>query len=179
MQRKELGIAVIGSGRIGTLRATLAAHPFAHDYLAVADRDRTRASSRKNRGQFHSGNNLEVMSRPEVNAVVVSTIEVEHTLPILQALELGSRCWLKTARVRFRRSRPHHRGSPIRSRASRRLQPPFQKRYLAGNRSSTAARPHHSGAARPTALALAGHADVKAPARPTPALFRVSFITSI
>ena len=91
MQRKELGIAVIGSGRIGTLRATLAAqHPAVH-FLAVADRDpeRARKLAEKVGAQFHSGNNLEVMSRPEVNAVVVSTIEVEHTLPILQALELG------------------------------------------------------------------------------------------
>ena len=91
MQRKELGIAVIGSGRIGTLRATLAAqHPAVH-FLAVADRDpeRARKLAEKVGAQFHSGNNLEVMSQPEVNAVVVSTIEVEHTLPILQALELG------------------------------------------------------------------------------------------
>ena len=38
-QRKELGIAVIGCGRIGTLRATLAANHAAVKFLAVADRD--------------------------------------------------------------------------------------------------------------------------------------------
>ena len=91
MQRKELGIAVIGSGRIGTLRATLAArHPAVH-FLAVADRDpdRARELAGKTGAQFHTGDNLEAISRPEVNAVVVSTIEIEHTLPIMQALKLG------------------------------------------------------------------------------------------
>jgi predicted dehydrogenase len=90
-QRKELGIAVIGSGRIGTLRATLAADHHAVRFLAVSDRDpeRARALAERTGAQFHSGDNLEVISRSEVNAVIVSTIEVEHTLPILQALELG------------------------------------------------------------------------------------------
>ncbi len=91
MQRRELGIAVIGAGRIGTLRATLAAaHPAVH-FLAVADRDpeRARTLAGKTGAQFHSGDNLAAISRPEVNAVIVSTIEVEHTLPVMQALELG------------------------------------------------------------------------------------------
>ena len=49
MQRKELGIAVIGSGRIGTLRATLAsAHP-AVRFIAVSDRDPARDSERGRR----------------------------------------------------------------------------------------------------------------------------------
>ncbi len=91
MQFKELGVAIIGSGRIGLLRATLAAAHPAVRFLAVSDRDpeRARKLAGKVGAQFHSGDNLEVMSRPEVNAVVVSTIEVEHTLPVLQALELG------------------------------------------------------------------------------------------
>ena len=90
-QRKDLGIAVIGSGRIGTLRATMAANHAAVKFLAVADKDPARAKklADKTGAQFHSADNLEVISRPEVNAVVVATIEVEHTLPILQALGLG------------------------------------------------------------------------------------------
>jgi predicted dehydrogenase len=89
--RKQLGIAVVGSGRIGTLRATLAAAHPAVRFLAVSDRDPERAArlAQKLGAQFHSSDNLEVISRPEVDAVVVSTIEVEHTRPVLQALELG------------------------------------------------------------------------------------------
>ena len=91
MQRKELGIAVIGSGRIGTLRAVMAAAHPAVKFLAVSDRDPARAQKLAARtgAQFHSSDNLAVISRPEVNAVIVSTIELEHTLPIMQALELG------------------------------------------------------------------------------------------
>ena len=90
-QRKELGIAVIGSGRIGTLRAIMSANHPAVRFLAVSDRDpeRARALAETTGAQFHSSDNLAAISRPEVNAVIVSTIEVEHTLPILQALELG------------------------------------------------------------------------------------------
>ena len=91
MQRKELGIAVIGSGRIGTLRAVMAAAHPAVRFLAVSDRDPERAQklAAKTAAQFHSADNLAVIARPEVSAVIVSTIELEHTLPIMQALELG------------------------------------------------------------------------------------------
>jgi predicted dehydrogenase len=89
MKGKELGIAIVGSGRIGTLRASLvAAHPTVN-FLAVSDSDpsRARALAEKVGAQFHSGDNLEVISRPEVNAVIVSTSEHDHTLPVIQALE--------------------------------------------------------------------------------------------
>lgn len=38
---------------------------------------------------FSSGDNLDVISHPEVDAVIVSTSEPEHLLPVLQALECG------------------------------------------------------------------------------------------
>jgi predicted dehydrogenase len=89
--RKELGVAIVGSGRIGTLRATLAAAHPAVRFLAVSDRDPARAKALADRvgAQFHSASNYEVMARPEVNAVIVSTLEIEHSEPVLQALELG------------------------------------------------------------------------------------------
>ncbi|MGZ8269097.1 MAG: Gfo/Idh/MocA family protein [Burkholderiales bacterium] len=89
--RKELGVAIVGSGRIGTLRATMAAAHPAVRFLAVSDRDPARAKALAERvgAQFHSASNYEVMARPEVNAVIVSTLEIEHSEPVLQALELG------------------------------------------------------------------------------------------
>jgi len=39
MQHKQLGIAVIGAGRIGTLRARLAAKHPSVQFLAIADQD--------------------------------------------------------------------------------------------------------------------------------------------
>jgi predicted dehydrogenase len=91
MKRKELGVAVIGAGRIGTLRARLAArHPAVH-FLAVSDvnEDSARALAERTGADVYSTNNLEMISRPEVNAVIVSTPEHEHVEPVRQALELG------------------------------------------------------------------------------------------
>ena len=45
MKAKALGIAVVGSGRIGTLRARLAAKHPAVGFLAVADKDLGQAKS--------------------------------------------------------------------------------------------------------------------------------------
>jgi len=91
MKRKDLGVAVVGSGRIGTLRASMAAAHPAVRFLAVSDLDpaRARPLTDKVDDQFSSGDNLEVISRPEVNAVIVSTSEEEHASPVLQALERG------------------------------------------------------------------------------------------
>ena len=91
MQRKELGIAVVGSGRIGTLRARLAAKHPAVGFLAISDQDpaRARALAEQTGADFHSGSNDEVISRPEVTAVFVSTPEGEHAAPVKKALELG------------------------------------------------------------------------------------------
>jgi predicted dehydrogenase len=91
MAQKELGIAVIGSGRIGTLRARLAAKHPAVRFLAISDLDpvRAKALAEQTGADFHSGNNFEVIERPEVTAVFVSTPEGEHAAPIKRALELG------------------------------------------------------------------------------------------
>src|SRR3990167_31065 len=91
MKGKELGIAIVGSGRIGTLRATLAAAHPAVGFLAISDLDPPRAKllAEKVGAHYSSGNNLDVISRPEVDAVIISTSEHEHKLPVLQALERG------------------------------------------------------------------------------------------
>lgn len=88
---RELGIAFVGAGRMGSQRATIASTHPAVRFLAVADIDpaRARTVGEKVNADFTSGDNLEVISRPEVNAVVVSTPEHEHTRAVLQALELG------------------------------------------------------------------------------------------
>ena len=88
---KDLGIAVVGSGRIGTLRARLAAKHPAVRFLAVSDKEE--ANSKKLAeaagAQFYSADNDAVIAHPDVNAVFVSTPEGEHAAPIVRALELG------------------------------------------------------------------------------------------
>ena len=88
---KELGIAVVGCGRIGSLRARLAAKHPAVGFIAVSDRDpvRVRALAAETRADFHSSTNDDAIARPEVDAVIVSTPEAEHSAPVRKALELG------------------------------------------------------------------------------------------
>ena len=91
MQHKQLGIAVIRAGRIGTLRARLAAKHPSVEFLAIADQDISKAKALAETcgADFYSADNDEVIARPEVTAVFVSTPEGEHAAPIKKALELG------------------------------------------------------------------------------------------
>ena len=87
----ELGIAVVGAGRIGTIRARLAAkHPSVR-FLAISDKDPARAEAlaKTTGAAVHAGDNDAVIAHPEVNAVIVSTPEAEHVAPVCKALELG------------------------------------------------------------------------------------------
>ena len=82
---------MVGSGRIGSMRARQAlTHPSVV-FVGVSDLvgDNAKTLAGKVGAQFHSADNLEVISRPEVNAVIVSTAEGEHMQPILQAIALG------------------------------------------------------------------------------------------
>src|SRR5688572_201695 len=90
-QARDIGLAVIGSGRIGTLRARLASKHPAVRFLAVADKspENARQLAETVGADFHTGDNLAAISRPEVNAVIVSTSEHQHTEPVLQALDRG------------------------------------------------------------------------------------------
>src|SRR5215216_312601 len=80
MKRAELGVAVIGSGRIGTLRAKLAAKHPSVGFLAISDlaESRARALAEETGADVYSGDNFAMIERPEVNAVFVSTPEGEH-----------------------------------------------------------------------------------------------------
>ncbi|MGE5524686.1 MAG: Gfo/Idh/MocA family protein [Rhodospirillaceae bacterium] len=91
MNDKKLGIAVIGAGRIGTLRARLADKHPAVGFLAISDvdKERARALAHQTRADYFSDDNFDVIGRPEVDAVFVSTPEGEHAAPVCRALELG------------------------------------------------------------------------------------------
>ena len=82
---------MIGSGRIGGLRAQLAAGHPAVRFIATSDQDpkKAEALAKKVGAVLHSGDNDAIIAHPEVNAVIVSTSEGEHLAPILKALELG------------------------------------------------------------------------------------------
>lgn len=90
-RRDPIGLAVVGSGRIGSLRARIASEHPAVRFLAVSDLDpaKARKLAETVTADAWSGDNLDVISHPEVTAVVVSTSEGEHVEAVIQALEHG------------------------------------------------------------------------------------------
>ena len=88
MQRNSIGLAVIGSGRIGTLRARLASEHPAVNFIATADLNPANAKALADKvgAKVHSGNNLDIINHPDVTAVIVSTAEGQHTEAVLAAI---------------------------------------------------------------------------------------------
>ena len=88
---RRIGLGIIGSGRMGRLRAHLAAQSHQVRFLALADKDPAwaEAVARQAGAHFHSGENEAVLGHPEVEAVIVSTPEFAHADPVVRALELG------------------------------------------------------------------------------------------
>jgi len=88
---REIGLGIIGSGRIGTLRARLAAgHPSVRS-IAVADLEPANADklAKLVNARSYGADNLAVIDDPDVTAVIVSTSEGEHITPMLAALARG------------------------------------------------------------------------------------------
>src|SRR5690606_1285083 len=91
MRHRQFGVAVIGAGHIGSLRAGMAAAHPAVTYLAISDRDSGRAEKlgRSTQADLVTGDNLAAINDARVGAVIVSTSEPEHAAPAIAALELG------------------------------------------------------------------------------------------
>lgn len=91
MENKPIGVAVVGSGRIGTLRACMASRHPSVRFLAVSDKEPERAENLAENvaANLSSGDNYKVISHPEVDTVFVSTPEHDHAEAILQAVDLG------------------------------------------------------------------------------------------
>src|SRR5262245_3601627 len=91
LAKNGLGIAVIGSGRIGTLRARLAGMHPSVKFLAVSDLAPAKAKTLAgvSGAHFHTVDNNAAIEHPDVDAVFVSTPEQEHAEPIKHALRLG------------------------------------------------------------------------------------------
>ena len=91
MNKNGIGIAVIGSGRIGTLRARLAGMHPSVKFLAVSDVDPAKAEAlaKLSGAHFHTSDNNAAIDHPDVDAVFVSTPEQEHAEPIKRALAAG------------------------------------------------------------------------------------------
>ena len=91
MLGRPVGLGVVGSGRIGTLRARLAAGHAAVAGIVVSDLrpDAADTLAALVGGRSHGADNLAVIDDPAVTAVIVSTPEGEHMAPLLAAIERG------------------------------------------------------------------------------------------
>jgi predicted dehydrogenase len=86
---KRIGLAIVGAGRVGLFRGEVAArHPMV-DFIGVADLkgDRLSLLKEKTNADFITKDFRELLNRPEVTAVIVSTDEHLHVEPILAACE--------------------------------------------------------------------------------------------
>ena len=90
-QPKRIGLAIVGAGRVGLFRGEVAArHPMV-DFIGLADlkEDRLELVQSKTRADFVTTDFRELLKRPEITAVIVSTDEHLHVEPILAACERG------------------------------------------------------------------------------------------
>ena len=88
-QPRRIGLAIVGAGRVGLFRGEVAArHPMV-DFIGLADlrEDRLELVQAKTKADFVTTDFRELLKRPEVNAVIVSTDEHLHVEPILAAVE--------------------------------------------------------------------------------------------
>lgn len=90
-QPKKIGLAIVGAGRVGLIRGELAARHPAVGWIGIAETNPERAKfvADKVGAEFVTADHRELVNRPEVNAVVVSTDEHLHVDPIMAALERG------------------------------------------------------------------------------------------
>ena len=95
--RKEIGLAVVGCGTIGRIRAILARDYPGVGWLGVCDINETLARKLAGDAQadFCTTDYKELLKRPEVNATIIATDENNHVGPILAAVEQGHRLMIE------------------------------------------------------------------------------------
>ncbi|MEC7090721.1 MAG: Gfo/Idh/MocA family oxidoreductase, partial [Pseudomonadota bacterium] len=90
-KKRQLGVAVVGSGRMGSHRARLASlHP-AVSYLVVGDinEDQARKLAEASKANGYSTDNFELINDPRVDVVIVSTPEDQHRDSVEAAIMAG------------------------------------------------------------------------------------------
>jgi predicted dehydrogenase len=86
-QPKKIGLAIVGAGRVGLIRSELAARHPEVGWIGLAEKNPERGEIVREKcgAEFVTTDFRELLSRPEVNAVVISTDEHLHVDPVLFA----------------------------------------------------------------------------------------------
>jgi predicted dehydrogenase len=90
-QPKRVGLAIVGTGRVGLFRGEVAArHPMV-DFIGLCDlkEDRLELVQGKTQADFATTDFRELLKRPEITAAIIATDEHLHVEPILAACERG------------------------------------------------------------------------------------------
>jgi predicted dehydrogenase len=89
--KKEVGLAVIGCGTIGRIRAELARDYPGVGWIGLCDikSDVGEELLKDTQADFFTTNYQELINRPEVNAVIIATEENLHVGPTMAAIERG------------------------------------------------------------------------------------------
>jgi myo-inositol 2-dehydrogenase/D-chiro-inositol 1-dehydrogenase len=88
---RPIGLAIIGGGRVGLFRGEVAArHPLVKWVgLAELKPERAQEVGRKIGANFITDDYMELLARPEVDAVIIATDEHLHVSPVLEAARRG------------------------------------------------------------------------------------------
>jgi predicted dehydrogenase len=88
-QAKNIGLAIVGAGRVGLFRGEVAARHAQVGWIGIAEKNPERAKyvAEKLKADFVTSDYRELLNRPEVNATIISTDEHLHVDPILAAVE--------------------------------------------------------------------------------------------
>jgi predicted dehydrogenase len=91
MEDLRIGLAVIGCGVIGRVRAELAREHPSISWLGLCDVDMAtgQALGRDTNADLVTDDVAELLARPEVTAVIIATDEGHHVDPIMQAVPYG------------------------------------------------------------------------------------------
>lgn len=86
-----VGLAVIGCGTVGRIRAVLAREYPGIGWLGLCDIDEPTLKTLADdvRADFATTDLAELLARPEVGAIIVATDEQVHVEPILRSVEVG------------------------------------------------------------------------------------------
>jgi len=90
-QPKDLGLAIIGGGRVGLFRGEVANRHPAVKWIGLAEKNPNRAGevAPKVGADFVTQSHVELLKRPEVTCAIIATDEHLHVEPILAAAERG------------------------------------------------------------------------------------------
>src|SRR3972149_2991350 len=90
-QAADIGLAVIGGGRVGLFRGEVANHHPAVKWIGLAEKNPNRAGevAPKIGADFVTQSHVELLKRPEVTCAIIATDEHLHVDPIMVAIERG------------------------------------------------------------------------------------------